>query len=452
MKPPNIIGTTRFKLSALYLGLFLCSFAAIGMNVYFLTVQSLEQQLKNGIEIEANRLQAEYHVGGAAALIEEIIEDERDSAYRYGMLDRHGSLLAGSLKRFNPVAGWQRVTPSPATSSGALYVKTVPLPEQAWLAVGQSGDTIENTGTAIIHAFLSGIVLVVVLGVSGGFYLSRAFLKKINGITDAAETLIAGDLKHRLPVAKNHDELDKLALLLNRMLDKIGALIENVQQVSNDIAHDLRTPISRLQFRLEDALNKPLSPAQYQQQIALAITEVDGILATFSALLRIAQIESGSRRSGFKHVNLSTIVASVHEALSPVAEEQHKSLHADIIPDIILMGDQELLTQLVFNLLENAIVHTPAHTQIELSLHVSGTRIDLVIADNGLGIPAAYRQKVRQRFYRLEQSRSTAGNGLGLNIAAAIVDLHDGSLTLLDNRPGLKLVVSFSSTPCLIAL
>jgi signal transduction histidine kinase len=116
------------------------------------------------------------------------------------------------------------------------------------------------------------------------------------------------------------------------------------------------------------------------------------------------------------------------------------------------MGDQELLTQLVFNLLENAIVHTPEHTRIELSLHVSGTRIDLVIADNGLGIPAAYRQKVRQRFYRLEQSRSAAGNGLGLNIATAIVDLHDGTLTLLDNRPGLKLVVSFSSTPCLIAL
>jgi len=449
MKRPNLIGTTSFKLSALYLGLFLCSFAAIGISVYFLTVHSLEQQLKNGIETEANRLKAEYDVGGMDALTEEISEDERAASHLYGLIDRHGRVSAGSLRNFKPEAGWQTLRRSQAVLNSAdsdiLYIKVVALPDKVWLGVGHTGKTVQETGAAVIEAFLSGIVLVIVLGAGGGFYLSRAFLKKIDGITQSTEAIISGDLKHRLPVAKNRDELDKLALLLNLMLDKIGALIENVQQVSNDIAHDLRTPLSRLQFRLEDALNKPLPDVQYKEQIACAIAEIDTILATFSALLRIAQIESGSRRSGFKFVNLSEMIASVTDALAPVAEEQRKTIRANIVPGVTLTGDKELLTQLVFNLLENAIVHTPENTLIELDLHLFDNRIELVIADNGPGITEAYRRKVLQRFYRLEQSRTTPGNGLGLSIAAAVVDLHDGTLALLDNRPGLKLVLTFST-------
>jgi signal transduction histidine kinase len=170
---------------------------------------------------------------------------------------------------------------------------------------------------------------------------------------------------------------------------------------------------------------------------------VDTILATFSALLRIAQIESGSRRSGFKPVNLSEIATSVSGALIPVAEEQGKTIRAEIARDVMLTGDKELLTQLVFNLLENAIQHTPENTLITLSVNSSGDRVELIVADNGPGIAEPYRRKVLQRFYRLEQSRTTPGNGLGLSIAAAVVELHDGNLTLLDNRPGLNLVLSF---------
>jgi signal transduction histidine kinase len=252
-------------------------------------------------------------------------------------------------------------------------------------------------------------------------------------------------LKHRLPVSKNRDELDNLALLLNLMLDKIGALIENIQQVSNDIAHDLRTPVSHLKFRLEDALTRNFTAEQYTERIAFAIEEVDTILDTFSAMLRISQIESGSRRSGFKTVSLSDIVVSVIDALHPVAEEQGKTIHADIDPDVTLTGDKELLTQLAFNLLDNAILHTPINTQIAVGLSSSGTQIELTIADNGPGIAEAYRQKVFQRFYRLEQSRTTPGNGLGLSIVAAIADLHGGTLALSDNHPGLKIALTFSN-------
>jgi signal transduction histidine kinase len=283
--------------------------------------------------------------------------------------------------------------------------------------------------------------LVIALGAAGGFYISRLFLKKIDRITQSTQAIIAGDLSHRLAVSENQDELDKLAILLNRMLDKIGALIQNLQQVSNDIAHDLRTPISRLKFRLEDALKTNLSEAQYNEELASAIVEVDTILDTFSALLRISQIESQSRRSGFKVVDLGDIAASVTDALNPVAEEQGKAIQTDIEEHIKWVGDKELLTQLVFNLVENAILHTAENTQIMVSLKPFDNRIELVVADNGSGIADKHRQKVFQRFYRLDQSRTTAGNGLGLSIVAAIVELHDGTITLADNQPGLKVVV-----------
>jgi len=449
MKLPNIVGTISFKLSALYLLLFLCSFLSIGITVYLLTNHTLEQQLKNSIETEAVRLKTEYDSGGIAELKDEIDEvDERGmhALFEYGVIDQNSRLIAGSLNNFQLSAGWQKVMRTPATDKPGkelLYIRVMALPNAIWLGVGHDGDFIQKAGEAIIQAFIWGFVLVIFLGAGGGLYLSRAFLRKIDSITQSTQAIIEGDLKHRLPVSKNRDELDNLALLLNLMLDKIGALIVNIQQVSNDIAHDLRTPVSHLKFRLEDALSRNLSAEQYKERIAFAIEEVDTILGTFSAMLRISQIESGSRRSGFKTVNLSEIIVSVTDALYPVAEEQEKTIHADIDPDVVLTGDKELLTQLAFNLLDNAILHTPVNTQIAVSLRSTGTQSELTIADNGPGIAEAYRLKVFQRFYRLEQSRTTPGNGLGLSIVAAIADLHGGTLTLSDNNPGLKIVLTF---------
>jgi signal transduction histidine kinase len=449
MKLPSITGTISFKLSALYLLLFLCSFLSIGIAVYLLTNHTLEQQLKNSIETEAVRLKSEFDSGGIAELKDEIDEvDERrlHPLFEYGVIDQNSRLQAGNFYNFQPSEGWQTVMrTSTADKPGKelLYIRVMALPNAIWLGVIHSGDYIQNAGKAIIQAFLWGFVLVILLGAGGGLYLSRAFLRKIDSITQSAQAIIAGDLKHRLPVSTNRDELDNLALVLNQMLDKIGSLIENIQQVSNDIAHDLRTPVSHLKFRLEDALTRNLSAEQYTERIAFAIEEVDTILGTFSAMLRISQIESGSRRSGFKTVNLSDIVVSVIDALIPVAEEQGKTIHADIDPDVTLTGDKELLTQLAFNLLDNAILHTPINTQIAVSLSSTGTQTELTVADNGPGIAEAYRQKVFQRFYRLEQSRTTPGNGLGLSIVAAIADLHGGTLVLSDNNPGLKVVLTF---------
>ena len=451
MKLTNIADTISFKLSALYLLLFLCSFLSIGLTVYLLTSHTLEQQLKSTIDTESIRLKTEYDSGGIAELKDEIDEvDGRAShtLFGYGVIDKNGKLLAGSLNNFRPSVGWQTVLRTPAANKPEkklFYIRVMALPNNGWLGIGHDGETIQEAGEAIIQAFIWGFILVILLGAVGGLYLSGAFLRKIESITKSTQAIIAGDLKHRLPVSKSRDELDNLASLLNQMLDKIGSLIDNIQQVSNDIAHDLRTPISHLKFRLEDALTRNLTTEQYTERIAFAIEEVDSILNTFSAMLRISQIESGSRRSGFKTVNLSNIVVAVTDALYPVAEEQGKTICVDIDPDVTLSGDKELLTQLAFNLLDNAILHTPENTQINVSLQSSGTQSEFIVADNGPGIPDAYRQKVFQRFYRLEQSRTTPGNGLGLSIVAAIADLHEGTLSLFDNKPGLKIVLSLRS-------
>jgi signal transduction histidine kinase len=451
MKLTNSADTISFKLSALYLSLFLLSFLVIGLSVYWLTNKTLEQQLKSSIETEANRLKGEYDSGGIDELkdeINEVVSRASSSGFEYGAINQSGELIAGSLTSFQPSPGWQVIRRKSATiktaitEKGYLYVSVMVLPHQGWLVVGHTGETIQKAGEAIIQAFIWGFVLVIFLGIIGGLYLSGAFLRKIESITKSTQAIIAGDLKHRLPVSKNRDELDNLASLLNQMLDKIGALIESVQQVSSDIAHDLRTPISHLKFHLEEVFKKTLSEDQYKERITVAIEEVDTILNTFSALLRISQIESGSRRSGFKHVNFSDIVASVTEALFPVAEEQGKVIQTDIEKAVELIGDKELLTQLTFNLLENAILHTPAHTVINVSLVVSGNRTDLIVADHGHGIAEEHRDKVLQRFYRLEKSRSTPGNGLGLSIVAAIAALHEGKLTLSDNKPGLRVAFS----------
>jgi len=259
-------------------------------------------------------------------------------------------------------------SPKRATEQAVFLIYVVSLPNHIWLGVAQNSSHIEEAGEAIVQAFLWGFGLVIAFGLAGGIYISHTFLKKIDRIIKSTQAIIAGDLSHRLAVSKNQDELDNLAFLLNRMLDKIGALIENVQQVSNDIAHDLRTPVSRLKFRLEAALMSNLSEEQYKEQIANAITEADTILDTFSALLRISQIESQSRRSGFKMINLSDLVIAVVDALTPTAEEQGKIIASDIEQACELCGDKELMTQLVFNLLENAVVHTPEHSGITVNL------------------------------------------------------------------------------------
>jgi signal transduction histidine kinase len=254
---------------------------------------------------------------------------------------------------------------------------------------------------------------------------------------------MAGDLSQRVPVRGTQDEFDELAKSMNAMLDRIEDLMHSMRQVSNDIAHDLRTPLTRLRQRLEYAKRHHGTVAELHEVVGHSIRQVDSILETFGALLRIAQIEAGGRVSGKRVIDISTLLSGIVDDFSPAAEDRGLQLDADVGQDLKVTADPELLTQMVVNLVDNAIRYCPAGSRIRVAANAAGGNLELAVSDTGPGIPREEREKVLRPFYRLESSRTTEGNGLGLSLVAAIAKRHDAKLLLGDNGPGLRVSVVF---------
>ncbi len=264
-------------------------------------------------------------------------------------------------------------------------------------------------------------------------------------MSGAAEAIIGGDMGRRIPVRGSDDDLDRLSATFNRMLDRIGMLMDSLRQVSSDIAHDLRTPLTRLRQRLE--ATRTLAAGDARAEIEGALGDVDAILDTFAALLRIAQIEGGARRAAFRPVDLTAVARTVVEAFAPSAEDTGQSLTLEPSGELIIDGDRELLTQMLANLVENALRHAGVTARAVVATRSSGIDVVVVVRDDGPGVPEVERGRIFDRFYRLEHSRSTPGSGLGLALVAAIARLHDASLELDDARPGLEVRVRFRARP-----
>jgi signal transduction histidine kinase len=339
----------------------------------------------------------------------------------------------------NPRPGWS--TRRGPSHKSDLAVLTMPVGDAHLLSIAGSPSSIREVEGALLETFGWVLAATLLIGLAGGAFLSSRFLDRVDGIAGAVRAIIAGDYRERMPIRGTEDELDRLAETLNVMLDRIGGLMDSLRQVSNDIAHDLRTPLSRLRQRLELALATTRSEEKLREAVTEAIADTDDILATFSALLRIAQIEAGTRKAGFASVDLSQVVSDVAQAYAPTIEDEGKRLHVAVEPDIAQTGDRELLTQLVANLIENAMRHTPEGTDITVSLTSQPTGAMLVVADNGPGVPPEAFDQLFRRFYRLECSRTTPGSGLGLSLVKAICDLHSATATLRDNAPGLRVEV-----------
>jgi signal transduction histidine kinase len=271
-----------------------------------------------------------------------------------------------------------------------------------------------------------------------GLFLGRQFMARVDAITLTCEGIIAGRLNERIPVHGRGDEWDRLARAINQMLDRISTLLENLQQVSSDVAHDLRTPLTRLRNRLEDGLAKLQRPEDYSGVIARAIGDTDQLLSMFCAVLRISQVEAGTRVQSFATVDLSDILERVYELYLPAAEDSLHPLSRNLRPGVSIWGDEELLMQLFSNLLENAIRHTPPGASIRVELTATRDQVVASVIDNGSGVPAEDRDKVVRRFYRGSASRSSEGHGLGLSLAVAIAQLHSANLELGDANPGLR--------------
>jgi signal transduction histidine kinase len=342
--------------------------------------------------------------------------------------------------------GWSDVTyPADARNPEGIRVRVRvnDLGDGIRFAVGDDLLLIRDINRAIIGAFGWLLLVFFPLSLAGGLFLSRGFLRRVDAIRQTAEAIIAGDLAQRIPARGTDDDLDRLSNTLNRMLDRIAALIESLSQVSNDIAHDLRTPLTRLRNKLVAAQSLvSMSPAQ-KASFESMIAETDEILDTFSALLRIAQIEAGTRRAGFQSVDLSETVANVAHAFSAAAEAEGKLLISDIQPGLTIHGDRELLTQMLANLVENAVRHTPIGSRIEIMFARKATGVVGSVADSGPGVPADERKRIFRRMYRLERSRTTPGSGLGLAVVAAIANLHGIELVVGDHSPGLIITMRF---------
>jgi signal transduction histidine kinase len=316
-----------------------------------------------------------------------------------------------------------------------------------YLFVGRDTSQIAATRVRIRKAFVWIEGVSILLAGLGGIFFSVQFMRRIDAITRTCQSIIAGEFNDRIPLRGSGDELDRLSVAINNMLDRISTLLDNLRQVSSDIAHDLRTPLTHLRNRLEEARQKSVTTDDYAAVVSHAIDDTDHLLVIFSALLRISQIESGSRLAAFSALSLTDILERIYEMYGPVAEDEHHVLLHDIQKDVRIRGDGELLTQMFSNLIENAIRHTPPGTRILIRLGVSGNTAAASVEDNGPGIPLGEYDKVFRRFYRLTSSRSTPGYGLGLALVAAIANLHNAKIELSDNHPGLRFLTSFDSLP-----
>jgi signal transduction histidine kinase len=445
----NLLKTSTFRLAAAYLFVFVLSVAAILGYVYWNTAVLLERQIDSSIEAEIATFASEYQQTGLAGLLETLDQrSELESDRVYLFTNPLGRRLAGNLSAL-PVAatgrsGWIDFSYAVENAQGlehraarAYYSR---LEGGYRVVIGRDVDELRQFGAIIRNSLLWAVAITVVLGLSGGLLTSRNFLRRIDQITGTSRTIMAGDLTGRMPVSGTGDELDRLALNLNAMLDQIERLMAGMQEISTNVAHDLRTPLSRLKARAEDALRAG-SDADHRQALEQVLEETDRLLATFNALLAIARAEAGHAGDKLQPVEAGSVVREVAELYGPSVEDAGGSLTVRADAEHWVRADRELLAQALSNLIDNALKYgTDATTgpAISISVATADGHVVIEVADRGPGIPEPEREHVKERFVRLEPSRSKPGSGLGLSLVSGIMKLHGGRLELTGNDPGLK--------------
>ena len=450
MRPSNILRSATFRLALTYAGLFAISAGTLFLIIYQAMAAFEEHQIRKSILAESNALFAESTISGGNSIAAEIVirsQSPGHHLFRYGLRDAAG-IVSGNLPQLPKELGWQYLEQLETDLSSELidahahyFIYGADAPGGGQLFVAQDTESLEELREAIINTFLWGGGITVGLALLGGLATSWRFLSRIERINTAAQRIMDGAFGERVPLRRGSDEFDRLAGNLNRMLDRIEVLIDNQKRVTSDIAHDLRTPLTRLRQDLDEARSKSTTVQDYGAVIESAIGDTDDILRTFGALLRIAEIESGEQKSGFVAVPLSDLLQRLAETYAPVAEDSGHRLVTEIEPGIVMRGDKSLLTQLFANLCENAIRHTPPGTEITFGLRKGARELLGEVTDNGPGVPAGERARVFRPFYRLDESRSTPGSGLGLALVAAIARLHGASIALEDASPGARFQV-----------
>lgn len=455
MQIPRLLQTASFRLTAFYGLLLIACFILLLSVSYWTLTSALRDQIRTKVEEDLHSLSIEANTDGNAAIVQDIADRLRLTGNPVGfyyLVDMNGEKLAGNLDNFQRNLGWQEVPFTGVTATlleglidqdHQLWGEGRRLPDGGFLFVGQDAVRALAAQETILNSFAWSAGIALLVAAAAGLVLSLRFLRRIDSINETSQKIMTGKLHERIQPHGTSDEIDRLSANLNRLFDSNEALLESLKQMGTSIAHDLRSPLTRLRQGLEETRLKSVSARQYKQAVDQAIEDTDHILSTFSALLRIAQIESGTQRSGFATCDLSGLVEKITTIYIPVAEDSQKAIIADIAPGLFFQGDGHLLLQLFANLIENAISHTPAGTKIYVTLDMDQSQARFTISDNGPGIPEQQRSRVFERFYRLDNSRSTPGNGLGLALVTAVAELHGITISLDDNSPGLRVTLLF---------
>jgi signal transduction histidine kinase len=450
----KLLRTSTFRLAALYLFVFALSVGALLGYVYWNTAVLLERQTDETIRAEVQALADQYRLRGLRGIIDTIQRRSSDeSGSVYLLTDVTGERIAGNLTTRPPMpaeeASWiefplevEKGTTRERHVARAFHTD---LAGGFDLVVGRDVEALRQFASIIRRTIYYALAIALVLGLGGGLLMSRNFLRRVDAITAASRTIMAGNMSGRMPVTGSNDELDRLALALNEMLEQIEALMAGMKEVSSNVAHDLKTPLTRIKARVEAALRSG-SEADYRAALESTVDESDRLLDTFNALLSIARAEAGQSRSGLMVIDASAIIADVVELYEPMAEEEGGRLASRAEPGLMVMGDRQLLAQALTNLLDNALKYgaMPGETpQIDVTGDIEGDKVVIAVKDKGVGIPPEDRGRVTERFVRLDSSRSKPGNGLGLSLVSGVMKLHKGALLLEDNHPGLaaKLVL-----------
>jgi signal transduction histidine kinase len=452
----KLFRTTAFKLTLVYLTVF-ALFAASLLGYFAWNTRRLAtEEIMRTVDLEISGLTSQFDQGGLRRLVL-IVESRarRPGSNVYLVTNPAGQGLAGNVSFLGDEAlqklGWtetiyRRLEDQDSDEHRAL-VRVQPLPGGFRLLVGRDLEERERFSQIIVSTGQWSIALVIVLGLAGGFFVARRVLRRVDAMTETTRSIMAGNLSGRLPVDGSSDELDRLAVNLNAMLERIEALLKGFKEVSDNIAHDLKTPLTRLRNRCEEALRMAKGEQEYRAALHSTIEESDNLIRTFNALLMIARAESGQASTSMTEFDAADIAHGVGDLYDPLADEKGLALKVDVAAPVLLKGNRELVTQALANLVDNAIKHGGAKpsvngAEIVINARSEGDRILLTVSDHGPGIAETDRGRVVERFVRLEQSRSEPGSGLGLSLASAVARLHGGELKFEDNHPGLKAVLA----------
>jgi signal transduction histidine kinase len=461
---PAIFRTTAARLSALYLLLFAASALVLVVYMTSLSARMLTDQTRETILEEVLSLSRFYEGGGLPRLVRVVAQRARQpGAYLYLLADPNGRPLAGNVESLEPgvleTDGWterpfayRRFGETAAPASGAqeghrAIAQVVRLPNTMIVLVGRDLGEPEQFRLVVRRALTAALALMGLGAFAIWFFVGRQALHRIDDISQASRRIMGGDLSGRLPVTGAGDEFDRLSGNLNAMLARIGALNEGLKQVSDNIAHDLKTPLTRLRNRVEATLTGSRTEADYREALEATIAESDQLIRTFNAILMISRLEAGYSAEATDELDLSAIVHDVVELYEPAAEEAGVTLTAEAGAAARMVGNRELIGQALSNIVDNAIkyaagVEDGARVSVSVAQGPEGLRI--AVADNGPGIPPEDQVQATERFVRLEKSRSQPGSGLGLSLAKAVMTFHGGRLDLSAREPGLLVEMVFS--------